>query len=339
MSTTVTSPLDSIQAFMRRFIVFSSDAQADVLALWILHTWAFGAAKTTPYIYVTSAERGSGKTRVIEVLNTLARNPQTAANLSGASMFRVIEAIKPTLFVDEVDTIWSGGAGNELLRGVLNSGYKWNGNVLRADPTSESGVTSFSTFCPKLLAGIDNAAMPDTIMDRSIKIMLKRRKLDGTQPVEDFFEDEVADDIENIRKEIETWYAANVEKLVTIKPERIPDISDRAFEISRPLLAIAERNKGWSRRARAALTELLKAEEKPLSVGAMILLSAKELMEETNADRIHSAELAEKNGVSPKRLSAILAPYGIQPTTIRIGTTVAKGYYRETFTDAWERYL
>lgn len=329
--------LDAIQNFMRRFIVFTSEAQADVLALWILHTWAFDAAKTTPYIYVTSAEKQSGKTRVIEVLNTLARNPQPAANLTGASMFRIIEAMQPTLFVDEVDTIWSGGASNELLRGVLNSGYKWNGTVLRADLSEESGVRSFATFCPKLLAGIDNGAMPDTVMDRSIKIVLKRRKL--TQPVEDFFEDELTEDIEALRGNIEDWLNANADKLAAIKPKRLDGISDRAFEICRPLLAIAERNAGWNKRARTALSELLKGDEKPLSIGAQILQSAKELMEESGEDRILSAKLADANGVTMKRMSGILRPYGVTPTTIRTGTTVGKGYYRKDFEDAWERYL
>src|SRR5215211_50544 len=62
--------LDRIVRYLQRYVVLSVE-QADVLALWVQHTHAFEACDTTPYLEVTSAEKRSGKTRLLEVLNTV----------------------------------------------------------------------------------------------------------------------------------------------------------------------------------------------------------------------------------------------------------------------------
>jgi len=43
-----------------------------------------------------------------------------SSNVSSSALFRVIEEMRPTLFIDEADTFLGG---NEELRGILNSGY------------------------------------------------------------------------------------------------------------------------------------------------------------------------------------------------------------------------
>jgi hypothetical protein len=64
--------LEDIKAFLHRFIVFSSDAQVTAVALWLLHTHAIGAAEVTPYLNICSAEKRSGKSRLLELLAALA---------------------------------------------------------------------------------------------------------------------------------------------------------------------------------------------------------------------------------------------------------------------------
>lgn len=331
------SPLQDIIDFMGKYVVFTDDAQRDILALWVLHTWAFDAAYATPYIYVTSAEKQSGKTRVIEVLELLARNPIRSAGSTASTLYRDVEENQPTLFIDEVDAVFTGSA-NEDMRGLLNTGYKKGGATRRTVPGPGGGaVKSFSTFCPKLLAGIDNGAMPDTIGERSIWIVLKRKK--AGQEVERFMHRKVEPEAEALAAKIETWVAYHMDALLEAEPKVIPEISDRAFEIAEPLLAIAGRNQGWTQRARSAVIHLLKTKGDTLSPGAKALTFARDAMAETNDDRILSAKLAQLMDTTPKRVSAILAPYGITPSTIRLGNERGKGYHRADFADAWERYL
>lgn len=66
--------LDDVARFVRRF-VFLNDDQAAAAALFIAHNHAFEAADSTPYLTITSAEKRSGKTRLLEVLELLAREP------------------------------------------------------------------------------------------------------------------------------------------------------------------------------------------------------------------------------------------------------------------------
>lgn len=54
--------LDSVERLYRRFLVFGNDHAPVALALWASHTYAFDAARYTPYQKVWSPEPQSGKT-------------------------------------------------------------------------------------------------------------------------------------------------------------------------------------------------------------------------------------------------------------------------------------
>lgn len=324
---------DEIVAFLNRFIVFPDPRQADAVALWIIHTHAFDAAYATPYLYVNSAEKQSGKTRVIEVVKSLVRNSMDGADMTAAAMYRVINDRQPTIFIDEVDTIFTGAA-NETLRNFLNSGYKHGGKTLRF---TGKETEEFSTFCPKLLAGIDNGAMPDTIADRCVKITLKRKR-DG-ETVERWLWRKVEADAMALQGKIREWTAHNMEPLADAEPTVIDEISDRAFEISEPLLAIADRLPGWHQRGRDAVTFLLRGETQALSIQAQVLKAARDFMDAHNVDRVPSAALAELTGMNGKQVSAHLAKYEIRPGTRRIGGTPTKCYLRVDMQDAFDRYL
>lgn len=338
MTTTATfKPLDAIEAFITRFVVFADETHPRILALWILHTYAFDAAYSTPYIYINSAEPQSGKTLTLDVCNLLARNAEKAGGITSAALFRLIESQSPTLMIDEVDTIFTGGQAKEDLRGVLNNGYKHGAYIWRSVGTE---AERFATFCPKLLAGIDNAGMPETLRDRCIPIILKRKRTD--ERTERFYperrhEAEASELKANLRK----WAMQNAERIMDAPdPEYIDGISDRKYEIAEPLLVLAGVcGKAYVKRTREALLKLLAGERPKATIGVRVLEMARELMDAAGSDRILSDTLASTASMTPKKLSAILAPYGITPSTIRHGETRGKGYHRADFIDAWTRYL
>ena len=116
--------LDDVVQFVRRYVVLT-DTQADAIALWCAHTHAADAADTTPYLFFTSAEKRSGKTRALEVLELVVHVPISTANSSDAALFRTIAELKPTILFDEVDAIFGNKARDrEDLRGLLNAGYR-----------------------------------------------------------------------------------------------------------------------------------------------------------------------------------------------------------------------
>ena len=147
--------LGEVGALLRRFVVMSH-AQARVVALWAVHTWLLDAAEATPYLAVTSAEKRSGKTRLLEVLELLVREPWFTGRTTAAVLPRKIDADKPTLLLDESDAAFGGDKDYaEALRGVLNSGYRKGGKAtVCVGQGANISFKDFSTFSPKAIAGI-----------------------------------------------------------------------------------------------------------------------------------------------------------------------------------------
>jgi hypothetical protein len=112
-------------------------SQLLVVSLWITHTWAFEARDATPYLAVTSPEMRSGKTRLLETLELLVRNPWRTGRVTAAALARKVESDCPTLLLDEWDATARGSQERtEALRGLLNAGYRRNGKVSVCGPKS-----------------------------------------------------------------------------------------------------------------------------------------------------------------------------------------------------------
>ncbi|MEK7214362.1 MAG: topoisomerase, partial [Chloroflexota bacterium] len=148
--------LREIENFIRRFVVMTN-AQAALVSLWVIHTHAFDAADVTPYLAITSAEKESGKTQLLETLELLVADPWFTARVTAAVLVRKIDAEGPTLLLDESDAAF--GADKEYaaaLRSVLNSGYRRGGKASCCVGQGASiSYKDFSTFCPKAIAGIN----------------------------------------------------------------------------------------------------------------------------------------------------------------------------------------
>jgi hypothetical protein len=345
--------LSIISEMVRRYIALT-DAEADVIALWIVHTHAFGAAQTTPYLAITSAEKRCGKSRLLELLEMLVAGPWLTSSVSSAVLYRTIHETHPTLLLDESDATFNGNREfGEALRGVLNSGHRLGGKASRCEQVGKNFVRrDFDTFCPKAIAGIGK--LPDTVADRSIPIRL-RRKPPGTE-VARFRRREVQPEAADLRTQVSAWATERIDALTEMRPELPESLSDRQQDGAEPLLAIADVAGGeWPTRARAALVELLTgtvAEDQ--SVGVRLLADIQAAFISTRRDKLATSELLGKltqdetlpwgefsNGrpLTPIGLARLLKPFGICPGTIRLEKETAKGYLRESFADAWTRYL
>ena len=225
-----------------------------MLALYVLHTWAVDAATVTPYLYIHSPQKRSGKTRLLEVLELACRNPIRAASITEAAIFQSIEAFNPTLLIDEVDAIFTSRSDRaEALRGVLNAGAGRGSYVIRG--TQDGNPAISQTFCCKVLAGINTGRLPDTIRDRAIVIGLERKKRE--EPVERLRVKDLGDEPAELRERISNWAAENSQALASYRCDPLPAISERLEEAWEPLLAIAElAGADWPQRAQDAAIAL-----------------------------------------------------------------------------------
>ena len=191
-------------------------------------------------------EKGCGKTTLLEIISRLARRVLSASNISSAALFRSIEKWAPTLLIDEADSF---ATKNDELRGVLNSGHTRQTAFVVRCVGDDSEPRIFSTWGCKALAAIGK--LPDTVMDRSIEIRLRRalpgevvEKIRHASPLQ----------FERLSRQAARWAADNAEAIRRARPE-IPDsLSNRTGDNAEPLLAIADlAGDEWGEAVRQAL--------------------------------------------------------------------------------------
>lgn len=345
--------LNAVAEFYRRFVRIS-DAQAVGTSLWTFHTHAIAAATTTPYLSVTSPEKQSGKTRLLEVAELLVAKPWLTGRVTAACLVRKIDAQHPTLLLDESDAAFNGDKEYaEALRGVLNTGHRRGGQAsCCVGQGANISFKDFATFCPKAIAGIGK--LPDTVGDRSIPIRLKRKSPGET--VSRFRRREAEPEAKVLRSKITAWIAGELDHLRDARPALPDAISDRQQDGAEPLLAIADAAGGeWPAKARSALVELFgSTAASDDSAGVRLLADIRLIFADVGVDKITSADLIAKlveietspwsewshgKPLSPVGLGRLLKPFEVIPRTIRAEARVAKGYARESFEDAWSRYL
>ncbi|HEV7647634.1 MAG TPA: DUF3631 domain-containing protein [Actinophytocola sp.] len=353
--------LDAITEFVSRFIVFPHEHCAPMLALWYAHTHAAEHFYVTPRLVISSAEPGSGKTRVIEVGQYLVAKPEMTMNSTTPAVFRMVANNGPiTLLWDEVDAIFTGngGGGYEDLRALLNAGYKRTASVARCVGDSHT-VQRFPVYSPVALVGLAGG-MPPTITTRAITIHMRRKKRDAT--VQEFRERGVQRDAEPLRDALAAWIGTVAESVGEAEPDVPPGVANRSREIWEPLLAIADAAGGhWPHTARRACAYFVReADEQPVTTGVRLLADLHTMFSDRNTDRLSTTDIIANlialdespwgdisNGrpLDGRRLAKELAQYRVSPVPVRIGSEITKGYVtygtpkQLGLADAWSRYL
>ena len=339
--------LTDIVGDLCRYMVMPRQA-AEVVALWTVHTHAFDCFRKTPRLHITAPDRGCGKSTLLDVLACLVLKAIKTENLSTAVLFRAVDKYQPTLLIDEVDTFLRD---NKELLGCLNAGHAKGGKHLRCVGDNHD-LKGFKTFAPAALAGIGK--IPPTLADRSIQIVLQKRRAD--EPVEGFREDR-AQHLKKRASQIARWVQDHEIELRAAEPELPNDVLNRLADNWRPLVAIADAAGGdWPEKARNALAQLThRDDDEGESIRVQLLADFRMIFEEIGTDRVTSETLVSKlhdmedrpwpdygrgpNGITKTQVARLLKGFGITPTTIRDVEKPLKGYKRSRFADAFSRYL
>ncbi|MFE9744052.1 DUF3631 domain-containing protein [Saccharothrix saharensis] len=349
--------LDTVQAFLSRFNAYPDEHCAPMLALWCAHTWAAEHFYVTPRLVLSSAEPGSGKTRVLEVARHLVKSAEMTFSATSAALFRMVGAGPITILFDEVDAIFdTKGSGNEDLRALLNAGYKRSATVARCKGDANNmTIERFPVYAPAALAGIAGR-MPATITTRAITVHMRRRRAD--EIVEAFRERRVEAESAPIRDALAAWIESVGEQVGAAVPEMPEGVTDRSAEIWEPLLAIAEAAGGdWPEKARAACLHFVTtANATPTSPGIRLLADLRTIFAERNVQRMSTVEILAVlhsmdeapwgdlygKPLTARQLASELGVYGVKVTPYKSNGKTFKGYVIDGETglgDAWARYL
>lgn len=360
-ATDLASILDEIRNLLERYIVFPIPGQSAVIALWIAHTWTFRAFDFTPYLHIYSPEKRCGKSHLLDLIGLLAAGAWQVVCPTSAVLFRMIQAERPTVLLDEADTIFTRGSeeSKEPLRAVLNAGFERGATVSRCDGPNHE-LRKFEVFTPKALAGIGR--LPDTISDRCIPILLARRS--ASETVERLRKRQVKEAAAPIVEKLKKWaqIKQTISSLSAQRPAIPSALGDRQMDICEPLLAIAGlASEKWKETADEALVNLCVRQSEDDSIGVKLLSAIRTVFDEQDVDRISTRDLLE-NLISQEteapwatwweesvhensirgpstRLARLLKPFGIRARVIRLSDTeTARGYTRVDFQETWSRY-
>ncbi|QNE76063.1 DUF3631 domain-containing protein [Streptomyces finlayi] len=350
--------LDEVEAFHRRFNIFPTESAYVAVALWDAHAHMLDCFDSTPRLAFLSPEPGSGKSRALEIVETLVPRPMVAVNASAAALFRAVSGPdgRPTILFDEIDTVFGPKAGdNEELRGFLNAGHRRTGVTYRCVGDTQT-VTPFPSYTAVAVAGL--GSLPDTILTRAVIIRMRRRARNET--IEPFRARIHEQEGHALRDRLAAWAEQASDKVAGAWPEMPEGVSDRPADVWEGLLSIADAAGGeWPRRAREACVTLVEAsrtnDKGSLGIRLLtdlrdhVLIGVDRLPTIAILDRLNAlddAPWADLNGkpLDNRRLSKMLGEYmtadndPVGSRNIRTAGGVLKGFFAKDLEDAWTRY-
>ncbi|MGE5513713.1 MAG: DUF3631 domain-containing protein [Bacteroidota bacterium] len=346
--------LHDIVEAIKRHVALPAYA-AEMLALWGVGTHAMQTHATVfPRLLITSIDAECGKSLILEVLANFTCRPCLVDDASSAAIYRLADAEHPTFLLDEADT-WL----TEQFRGILNSGHKSTGGVLRCEG-DDFVPTWFGTYAAMAIARIGHfGSMYGPLLTRSIILRISRSSPDEHKRLKPFTEGDKAQFHIYARK-IQRWLPEGLKQVDAYPP--MPDFLVRRTKDNwRFLFRIAYAAGGDWPRIVAKVAAIYGKRNVDGSVNTDkrgIMSAVKAVLDSMpRVDRIRTTELCKQLGdlegfpeahrfrnLNERQAGRILydcfkdfAEIG-RPQKIRFGDSSFQGYYTAKFRDVFARY-
>jgi putative DNA primase/helicase len=252
--------------------------------LWVAHAYLLDRFFISPRLAIRSPLPECGKTTLLDVDARLVPRPLRTDNCSPSALFRVVDGYRPTVLIDEADAF---AKDDEALRGILNSGHRRGGYVIRS-VGDDFEPRMFATYAATAIACIGTLAA--TLISRAVVIDLKRRL--ASEPITEFnFHDTAVLDV--LARKLARWTRDHADEIAEAKPD-MSGVSNRTADNWRPLAQIAVVIGGhWPQRVRAAMLAG-RAEAEDASLIETLLGDVDKIFATPHRARISSAELIEE---------------------------------------------
>lgn len=363
--------LDEIATVLRRFVVFHTKSDANMLALWVQFSYVFNKFNISPLAGITASDRECGKTTLLRALYYLVYNGYACTLLTTATAFRIVDMHHPTLLADELDKFLNQ---NPELLAVFLAGHERDFSwVPRMGKVQDEQVLQhFDCFGPKAWGQI---GLPDNqLTSRSLITQLRRAKPGDT--VEKWprtgIPANMSEQLERMRRQCLRWAKDNETRIAETVPD-VAGLGNRIGDNWYPLLVIAtlagEKWKVLAKEA-AGVPPSVKGEE---SMQTLLLRDIRNILHTRGIDgtdgndRIPSAVLLQdllqqeespwphyernRDGMDANQLGILLRGIGIESNNVRIKKQLAlrlfgdesekrcRGFVLRQFQDLFERQL
>ena len=349
--------LANLEFFIARYVALPRGALLPV-ALWTVATHIFEQFSAFPYLCITSAVPGCGKTRLLEILELFCARPWRGTTLSPAALFRQVSAVHPTLLLDQAEALSNVKSESaQALKAILDVGYRQGGSVSRCEPPKFE-VRHFDVYSAKALTVIGH--LPATLNDRSILLRMQKKK--DSENIERFTFRRVRVEAEPLRwcvklvaDQIRTAAGEFYEALPAlafladregelweplfsvcgvITPSRISELRKNAEVLSAGKTTV-ERDESWALRLLCDLHDIWPGGGDSLSTEDVL----RRLENVAEAPWFRPPQGRPEYELTPRRLAKWLRGFGIAPRNLRDGADVKKGYLLADFEEAFSRYI
>jgi hypothetical protein len=268
--------LDGIAAECRRYIV-ADEADFTRVTLWCAHAHLVHNAVVrpdrSPRLAIQAKTPGSGKSELLTFVGALVPKPRPSSSMTAATVWRVIEAVRPTLLVDEADNVLRDR--NSDLLAILNAGDKRSTGFIERCieiPESKGGgweVRRVPVFGAVAYAGIGD--LPPTQQDRSIVVIMQRAIW---SEIQDHLRDGNSPELELLKRQLATWAHDLQVGDLNLEPPMPAVLQRQAGRVGdnfRVLLAIAHAAGGdWPAKAEAAAMASLEIEQRETRIERLL---------------------------------------------------------------------
>ena len=338
------SLVNSVKATIEKYLILPPHA-ADAMTLWVFYAHTYTAFEVSPILALVSAEKRCGKTTTLSVLEALVPRPLMSANLTPASLFRLMDRDHPTLLIDEADTFMK----NPHMLGMINAGHGKQGAY--AHRTGNSEGREYNVWGPKIIASIGN--LSGTNQDRAIVINLRRK---GLYEKVEHWRIKCRKEHEPLKQQLKRWALDKTSCFESADPQVPEKLDDRAKDNWRPLFAIADSLGGdWPSRSReSAIVLSADRDEDNQSDGTQLLGDIAVIFGTLGQNHIQTETILRSLGklverpwreyqhgkpITSQQLATLLRPFKIRSRDIRFEKEIRKGFEKADFEDAFSRYL
>lgn len=260
---------EDLREYLNKYVDIQDDLDREIVITYILLTWVYDRFSAIPYLRIIG-DYGTGKSRLLKVLNVCYRSLYTSGMASAAPIFRLIHGYGCTLIIDEAE--FSNKLDrNDDIKEILRFGKDSDGVVLRCDPTTFY-VKGFKVFGPKIL-GSRRTTGDDALESRVISIRMQETK---SKDIPLFLDkDEFEAHSQRIRSKLLQYRLQNYFEInpLAYKDHIENEVSKRLSEMIAPLICIRKNDRDFIDQLLAKTRERQKdmLEDKSMSLDAEIL--------------------------------------------------------------------
>jgi len=346
--------VDRVAAILGNYVAVPHDALL-AMAAWVVAARLMDLWDRFPNVAITSPDKRCGKTRVLELLAFIVARALFTTNISPAALYRKIEKDKPTLLLDEGQSLARRGSeSSEVLRELLNAGISKDAKAIRCSGDNHD-ATEYSVYCPKVIALIGD--LDAVLADRCLPVQMSRKNEDDQ--VEKYRSRLVEPLGKALSEALDQWAEANREQVAAVYDQLEPFgiANDRMAELLMPLQAVltvaGKEHLPTLERYAQALDERDR-EQETQSPGVRLLLACREIFQggQPRFSYLPTANLVQRlvereddpwatwnrgQPITREKLAWLLRPFGVKSERSKDQKT--RGYYAAAFAEAWARYL